>query len=487
MIRSVGAHNAGKTSAATARSVILGDLAAAVGGSAECRGEATITGLAHDSRAVERGDLFFCVPGIIHDGHDFASAALKRGAAALVVERPLLLACPQLVTASVRAAMGPISAAYFGYPSQAMQVIGVTGTNGKTTVCSLLGSLLTTSGMPVKVMGTLSGTLTTPEAIDLQHQMAAWRSSGVEVVVMEVSSHALHQHRVDAISYDLAVFTNLSMDHLDYHGTLERYFIAKARLFTPELAQQALVNVADRFGQRLAADPEIPTTGFDPSAIKMQTSVQGLTMQWRKHELSLNLMGRFNAVNALAAAEAALLLGIEAQQVVTGLESAVPVPGRCEQIPTQLPFTVLVDYAHTPDALMQVLESARELLDGDGKLRVVFGCGGERDPSKRPEMGQVASRLCEQVVVTSDNPRGENPESIIAEIIAGAKSSIASIDAVTDRRTAIMDCLRAAGEGDVVVIAGKGHETTQTIGIDVIGFDDRVVTREALDALEVQR
>ena len=471
----------------SAPSMALRQLAEAAPGLVDRSGDAEITGLAHDSRDVNSGDLFFCVPGYSHDGHDFASDAVDRGAAGLVVERPLSLACPQVQTDSVRRAMGPISSTFYGHPSQSMVVVGVTGTNGKTTVCSLLGSVLMAAGLQTEVLGTLTGTRTTPESLDLQHQLACWRSAGVEAVAMEVSSHALHQHRVDGIRYDAAVFTNLTTDHLDYHGTVDEYFGSKARLFTPGLSDRAVVNRADEYGQRLAADSLIPTVDYDPRNMSVQVSSRGLVMRWRDREVRLSFKGRFNAANALAAAETALLLGVGEPEVVAGLESAVPVPGRFETIESARPFTVVVDYAHTPDGLAQVLDAARELLAGSGRLWVVFGCGGDRDSSKRPMMGRVAAELADQVIVTSDNPRSEDPDAIISDVLAGVPRRSRGVLALADRRAAIARSLAEAEDGDVVVVAGKGHETTQTVGDRVLPFDDRVVARELLAAMDAAR
>ena len=468
----------------TGRRMTLSQLADAAPGLVGQNGDAEIMGLAHDSRVVNPGDLFFCVRGANHDGHHFAADAVDRGAAGLVVERPLDLACPQAHTDSVRRAMGPISAAFYGHPSQSMTVVGVTGTNGKTTVCSLLGSVLTAAGRQTEVLGTLTGTRTTPESLDLQHQLACWRSAGVEAVVMEVSSHALHQHRVDGIRYAAAVFTNLTADHLDYHDTPEAYFAAKARLFTPEMADRAVVNRGDGHGLRLAAEPRIPTVGYDLQSLSVQVGSEGLQLRWRGQGVRLPLAGRFNAANALAAAETALLLGAGVPEIVAGLESAVPVPGRFEIIESDQPFTVVVDYAHTPDGLAQVLAAARELGASQAGLRVVFGCGGDRDSSKRPMMGQVAAELADQVIVTSDNPRSEDPDAIIADVLAGVPHPSSGVLTLADRRAAIARGLAEAEDGDVVVVAGKGHETTQTVGSRAIPFDDRVVARELLAAME---
>ncbi|WP_419917573.1 UDP-N-acetylmuramoyl-L-alanyl-D-glutamate--2,6-diaminopimelate ligase [Candidatus Poriferisocius sp.] len=477
----------------------LAELAAAAPELIGCRGQATITGLAHDSRVVKPGDLFFCVRGKHHDGHDFAADALGRGAAALVVERALGLGCPELETASVRRAMGPVSSAFYGHPARWMTMIGVTGTNGKTTVVSLLGSILAAAGFRPEVLGTLTGSLTTPESLDLQRRLAGWLSAGVDVVAMEVSSHALHQHRVDGIRFDAAVFTNLTPEHLDYHRTDEGYFAAKARLFTPDLAARAVINRGDEHGDRLAHQSRIPTVGYDPRRLMVrfrtppQAKLQaggrpswGMVMRWRGQDVRLPLMGRFNAANALAAAETALLLGVGVPEVVAGLESAVPVPGRFEVIGSNRPFTVVVDYAHTPDGLAQVLAAARELVTGSGCLRVVFGCGGDRDAGKRPMMGRAAARLADQVIVTSDNPRFEDPETIIHNVLSGVSETGGvgerggALVALVDRRAAIARGLAEASEGDVVVVAGKGHETVQVVEDREIPFDDRAVIREIL-------
>ena len=399
----------------------------------------------------------------------------------MVVERPLGLGCPEVQTASVRRAMGPVSSVFYGHPSRSMTVVGVTGTNGKTTVANLLGAVLSTAGFRAEALGTLTGARTTPESLDLQRQLACWRSAGVDAVAMEVSSHALHQHRVDGIGFDAAVFTNLTPEHLDYHGTADEYFAAKARLFTPDLADRAVVNQSDERGARLVAEAIIPTVGYDPRRLPVQVRPHGLTLRWRGQDVNLSLLGRFNAANALAAAETALLLGIGVPEVVAGLESAAPVPGRFELVESNRPFTVVVDYAHTPDGLAQALAAARELVVGPGRLRVIFGCGGDRDPTKRPLMGRAAATLADQVVVTSDNPRSEDPEAIIAEVLAGVPPEADRPSAEPDRRAAIALGLADIADGDVVVVAGKGHETVQIVGDQELPFDDREVIREILN------
>ena len=464
----------------TIPAMALQELAEAAPGLVGHRGQAAITGLAHDSRAVKPGDLFFCVPGADHDGHQFAADAIDRGAAGLVVERPLGLGHPEVETASVRQAMGPMSSTFYGHPSRSMTVVGVTGTNGKTTVTSLLGSVLAAAGLRTEVLGTLTGTRTTPESLDLQRQLACWRSAGVDAVAMEVSSHALNQYRVDGVRFDAAVFTNLTPEHLDYHDTADEYFAAKARLFAPDLADRAVVNRGDEHGARLASESRIPTVGYDPESLPVQLRSRGMVLRWRGQDVHLSLIGRFNAANALAAAETALLLGAGVPEVVGGLESATPVPGRFEVVESDRPFTVVVDYAHTPDGLAQALAAARELVAGSGCLRVVFGCGGDRDRGKRPLMGRAAAAMADQVMVTSDNPRSEDPEAIIADILSGVPKNSDGISTQLDRRAAIAQCLANASDGDVVVVAGKGHETTQVIVDQEVPFDDRVVARELL-------
>ena len=471
----------------TAPTVALSELSGAAPGLIGVRGQAVITGLAHDSRVVKPGDLFFCVPGAVHDGHEFASEAVNRGAAALVVERPLGLGCPELETALVRPAMGPISSAFYGHPSRSMTVIGVTGTNGKTTVVNLLASVLEAAGIRTEVLGTLTGTRTTPESLDVQRQLACWRSAGVKAVAMEVSSHALHQHRVDGIGFDAAVFTNLTPEHLDYHGTIDEYFAAKARLFTSGMADRAVVNQGDEHGARLASEARVPAVGYDPRRLPVRLGARGSTLRWRGRDVHLRLIGRFNAANALAAAETALLLGAGVPEVVAGLESAAVVPGRFEVVESNRGYTVIVDYAHTPDGLAQALAAARELVVDSGCLRVVFGCGGDRDADKRLEMGRAAAELADQVFVTSDNPRSEDPEAIMADILAGVPQGTGRVLTEPDRRAAIDRCLSDAADGDVVVVAGKGHETTQTVGDQVVPFDDRVVVRDILEAKAAAR
>ncbi|HEX9258310.1 MAG TPA: UDP-N-acetylmuramoyl-L-alanyl-D-glutamate--2,6-diaminopimelate ligase [Acidimicrobiales bacterium] len=367
----------------------------------------------------------------------------------------------------------------WGHPARRLTMVGVTGTNGKTTTTHIIRSILEASGRQTGVIGTLSGTHTTPEAPELQARLAAHVAAGDSAVAMEVSSHALAMHRVDGIHFSLAVFTNLGRDHLDFHGTVERYFAAKARLFSPDLAAAGVVNVDDTYGRLLFDAAEVPVTPFSlDEASGLVIGREQSSFRWRGRDVVLPLTGRFNVSNALAAATAASVVGIDEDAIVRGLHAVVPVAGRFEPVATDRPFTVLVDYAHTPDALTEALHAAREAAGG-GEVIVVFGCGGDRDQQKRPAMGAVAATLADVVVITSDNPRSEDPAAIIEAVTAGIPpSSRARIVVEPDRRAAIGVALAAAGPGDVVLVAGKGHETYQEIYGQMHPFDDRVVVRE---------
>jgi UDP-N-acetylmuramoyl-L-alanyl-D-glutamate--2,6-diaminopimelate ligase len=436
-----------------------------------------ITAVTHDSRDVVPGALFCCVPGERADGHDFATSAVERGAVALLCSRPLGLGVVEVRVADVRAAMGPAAAAVHGHPSATVPVVGVTGTNGKTTTTWLLRSVLEAAGRPTGLIGTLSGARTTPEAPDLQARLAELRDEGKRAVSMEVSSHALALHRVDGTRFAVAVFTNLGRDHLDFHESVEDYFAAKARLFAPELAAVAVVGLDDPHGRLLRDAARIPTVGYSLDDVDdLELGPRSSTGRWRGQRLRVPLGGAFNVRNALAAAGAALQLGVDEATVVEGLAAAPPVPGRFEAVALDAPFTALVDYAHTPDALEALLGAARSVA-GRGRVLVVFGCGGDRDRAKRPAMGEVAARLADVVVITSDNPRSEEPAAIAAAVAGGAAGP-AAVTTVLDRREAIATALAAASSGDVVVVAGKGHETTQDAGGSVLPFDDRAVVAE---------
>jgi UDP-N-acetylmuramoyl-L-alanyl-D-glutamate--2,6-diaminopimelate ligase len=447
-------------------------------------GGVRVAGLSHDSRTVRAGDLYCCLRGERVDGHDFAPKAVDAGAVALLAERELDVepGVAQVLVDDARVAMAPVAAAFYGRPSDDLTVIGVTGTTGKTTTTHLLGSILEHAGVPCGVLGTLTGVHTTPEAPELQARLAAFRAEGKRAVAMEVSSHALALHRADATRFAVGVFTNLGRDHLDFHGTPDRYFAAKARLFDPAMSSAGVVAADDPYGARLLASSTIPMTPYAlTDAEELTVGLLSSTFRWRSRSVRLPLGGRFNVRNALAAATAAVAAGVAVDSVVDGLAAAPPVPGRFEPVDAGQPFAVLVDFAHTPESLASVLAAAREVA-GPHRLLVVFGCGGDRDRSKRPLMGEVAGRLADVAVVTSDNPRGEDPTAIISDVISGMTSArSARTETEPDRRAAIALAFDEAAPGDVVVIAGKGHETTQTVGSEVLTFDDRVVARRLLE------
>jgi UDP-N-acetylmuramoyl-L-alanyl-D-glutamate--2,6-diaminopimelate ligase len=475
-----------------------------------------VSSLAYDSAAVESGGLFFCVPGQRRDGHDFAPRAVEAGAAALLVERPLELDVAQMVVPDVRAAMAPLAARFWNDPTAELRVVGVTGTNGKTTTSFLLREILEAADVSCGLLGTVKQVVggveeeverTTPEAIDLQATFRRMLDSGDRACVMEVSSHALALHRCDAIRFEVGLFTNLTQDHLDFHGDMEEYFRSKRRLF--EMGPRvAIVNVDDPYGKRLAEEFECVTfsAGEEEQA---QILAEDVRLDPRGAEFRVaqrpggpavsatathgppsgvvrtQLPGHFNVANALGALAAAMALGVEPDIAVSGLARAAPPPGRFEPVDEGQDFTVLVDYAHTPDSLDSVLRAARLLTEG--RVISVFGAGGDRDRDKRPQMGRAAALLSDLAIVTSDNPRSEQPESIVAEVLAGIEDREAVVVEV-DRRAAIAHALRSARAGDTVVIAGKGHEQGQEFeGGRKVPFDDREVAREELRGLAAPR
>lgn len=447
-------------------------------------GDAEVRSLTHDSRTVRPGSLFCCVPGTNVDGHEYAAAAVGAGAVALVVDRPVDQGVPEVRVPSVRVAMAPLAARLHGDPSHDLAVIGVTGTNGKTTTVHLLAAALEAGGRPTGQIGTLTGVRTTPEAPELQAALASLRDEGKRAVAMEVSSHALAVHRADATWFEVAVFTNLSQDHLDFHGTMEDYFEAKASLFTPDRTARAVVDVDGDWGRRLADRIEaagslaLQRCSLD-HLVDLEVGLTSSSFDWRGERLCVPLGGSHNAANALLAAEAAVAAGVTPSDAVRGIASVAPVPGRFEAVRAGQDFEVVVDYAHTPDALEKLLDAVRGV--ADGKVIVVFGCGGDRDAGKRPAMGRVAAMGADLAVVTSDNPRSESPQAIIEAVIEGMPPDV-DLVVEPDRRAAIAAALGRAVPGDVVVIAGKGHETTQTVAGAVVPFDDRAVARELLGA-----
>ena len=446
-----------------------------------------IADVVHDSRAVRPGALFVCVPGAHVDGHERAAEAAAAGAAALVVERELPLELPQVVVPDARRAMAPLADRFFGRPTQQLRVVGVTGTNGKTTTAFLARAVLEAGGLPTGLLGTVEQRVggvaepvvrTTPEAVELQRTFRRMLDAGDRACAMEVSSHALALHRVDDVRFAAVAFTNLTQDHLDFHASMEDYFAAKASLFTGVWPSAA--NVDDAYGRRLQVDLRFGVRGrADVRAHDVELHPHGSRFRLETpagtRRVELRLRGAFNVENALAAASLGLLVEIDVDAVCAGLAAVTGVPGRMEPIECGQPFQVIVDYAHTPDALRTVLETARALTTG--RLHVVFGAGGDRDREKRAAMGAAASALADRVLVTSDNPRGEDPEAIAAQIAAGADRPL---DVELDRRRAIARVLADAAPGDVVVIAGKGHEQGQEAGGVTRPFDDRAVARELL-------
>jgi UDP-N-acetylmuramoyl-L-alanyl-D-glutamate--2,6-diaminopimelate ligase len=457
------------------------------------RAPVEIADLAYDARAAGPGSLYFCVPGSRADGHDFAPQAVANGAVALVVERPLELGVPQILVEDARRAMALAADEFFGRPTEELEIAGVTGTNGKTTTAFLLYSILAAAGRRPGLLGTIESRVggerrpairTTPEAIDLQRTFREMLDAGDRSAAVEATSHGSELGRLERVRFSALVFTNLTQDHLDFHGTIERYFDAKRRLFT-ESRPPAAVNVGDPHGRRLAEElrghNRLLTFGLaadaELRAENLELDPRGARFHAGGIDLETRLRGRFNVENVLGAVAAARLLEIPDDAIARGVKELRGVPGRFEAVDEGQPFAVLVDYAHTPDSLENVLRTARDL--AQNRVICVFGCGGDRDRGKRPLMGRIATELADVAIVTSDNPRSEEPEAIIAEILEGADD--AEVD--PDRRKAIADAIAAADVGDVVVIAGKGHEQGQQFADRTIPFDDREVAREALRRL----
>jgi UDP-N-acetylmuramoyl-L-alanyl-D-glutamate--2,6-diaminopimelate ligase len=477
----------------------------------------SVAGLSCHSGSVEPGTLFFCIPGTLTDGHDFAAQAVASGAVALVVERPLDAPVPQIVVASARRAMALAAARFFGDPTRDLQVTAITGTNGKTTTAHLVAAINDAAGLPSALLGTVANriggvehgvTLTTADSIDLQRMFREMVDAGDRACAMEASSHALFMDRTVGIDFDAVVFTNLTRDHLDFHAGLDDYYLAKRRLFLPDEQRQphavAVVNVGDEWGRRLAgecapaygddlytytlrdgeaAETAAPQATVVAADLDLRADGSSFTLRSERlavdHRLTIALGGHFNVANAAAAATAALAAGLPAEAAVAGLAGTPGVPGRFESVRAGQPYTVLVDYAHTPDSLENALLAARGICAR--KLSVVFGCGGDRDRGKRPQMGAIGARLADRAIVTSDNPRSEDPLAIIDQILAGVPRELRDRVAVEpDRWRAIGLAFEDAGAGDVVLIAGKGHESGQVIGSRKVPFDDRAVARELL-------
>jgi UDP-N-acetylmuramoyl-L-alanyl-D-glutamate--2,6-diaminopimelate ligase len=488
------------------RATTLNTLARAVGELlTEVVGEGgtKVSSLSYDSRTVRQGDLFFCIPGTVADGHRYAHVAVARGATAVMTERPLDLDAPQIVVSDARKSMARAAAAFFGDPADDLVLLGVTGTNGKTTTAYLLESILRVSGQVTGLVGTIetriagrsiAGVRTTPESVDLQALLADMRDHQVGSVAMEVTSHGLALNRVEGLKFRAAAFTNLTQDHLDFHGEMQNYFEAKRSLFLPHRVERGAVNIDDPYGRKLKDSVDVPCIGFGTSsaaqvratAVELSPTGTGFVAETEAGALKIStpLIGSFNVFNCLAAIATALQAGVETVAIEKGIAELQAVPGRFESIDVGQPYSVVIDYAHTPDSLDNVLRAARRLAQRNGgRVLCVFGCGGDRDRGKRPLMGAVAAREADLVVVTSDNPRSEDPDDIIGEILEGvlAERSEGADAILPDRREAIARGISEARAGDVLVIAGKGHETGQQIGDRIIPFDDRQIAREVLE------
>jgi UDP-N-acetylmuramoyl-L-alanyl-D-glutamate--2,6-diaminopimelate ligase len=461
---------------------------------------APVERVVHDSRSVAPGSMYACLRGAAFDGHDFAAQAVAAGGVALLVDHRLpaevVGTTPQVVVDDTRLRLGPIAAAVAGHPSRRLVTVGITGTNGKTTTSHLLATIFESHGWPTGIVGTLHGPRTTPEAPELQATLADFIDRGSRAAVLEVSSHALALHRIDGTTFDAVVFTNLGHDHLDLHGTPEEYFRAKASLFAPSFAPLGVINVDDPHGRLLAdAAPRSGVAGdfrvvtYSMDDIRdVEVAADHHRYVWRGTTVEVGIGGRFNVLNSLAAIVTAVEVGVEAGVAAAALRETQAIPGRFEAVRAisggDGNATVIVDYAHTPDGLVEVIGAARLVAEPGRSVIVVFGCGGDRDREKRPEMGEVAARLADRVIVTSDNPRHEPPGAIIDDILGGVGANYRGrVMTDPDRRSAIGDAIAMARSGDVVVIAGKGHETTQDLGDRVVEFDDRVIARTFMEEL----
>ena len=486
----------------------LADLAAAGGTATGGAGDTVVTGLTMNSRAVRPGDLYVAPAGATTHGARFAADAVGSGAVAVLTDpagaelcQEAAVGVPVLVVPAPRSVVGDLAARVYGDPATGLRLLGVTGTQGKTTTTRLAEGALQAQGVPAAVIGTVgtridgedvASALTTPEAPELHALFAVMRERGVEACAMEVSSHALVMGRVDGVVFGVAAFTNLGRDHLDFHADVEDYFRAKARLFTPERARLGLVNVDDEHGRRLAAEAEVPVRTFSPSgadadwrATDVSATASGsvftLLGPGVRERVEVPIPGDFNVANAVCAVAGLAELGYDVAAVAAGMARVPGVPGRLEPVDAGQDFLAVVDYAHKPDAVAAVLRSLRARTGG--RLLVVIGAGGDRDRGKRPLMGEVAARLADVVVVTDDNPRTEDPAAVRAEVLAGTRGGPAEVHEVGDRGAAIRFAVSLAQEGDCLVVAGKGHETGQEVAGTVHPFDDRIELSEALGAL----
>ena len=457
-----------------------------------------ITGIAYDSRAVMSGNVFVCVKGFETDGHKYVDSAIKNGASIIVAQDKVDVEVPVIYVENTRRTLADLACTYYGNPSEKFKLIGVTGTNGKTTTTYLIKSILEEAGLCVGVIGTnqniigdkvlltQSTTPTTPNSLELQQLFAEMAQSNADCVVMEVSSHALELDRVRGCNFDVGVFTNLTQDHLDFHKTMENYKAAKAKLF--DISKCGVVNVDDLAGADISNEKkcDILTIGadsecaFKASNIKITASGVDFDVAYNNNTYPMHLCipGKFSVYNAMCAAGAALSIGIDIETIRKGLNNATGVVGRLEVVPTDTDYTVIIDYAHTPDGLENIIKAAKEF--AQGRVVTLFGCGGDRDNTKRSVMGEIAGALSDYSIITSDNPRTENPLSIIEMIESGIKKTNGEYIVIPDRREAILYALQTAQKGDVIILAGKGQETYQIIGKEKFDFDERVVVYQSL-------
>jgi len=482
--------------------MLLKELIASIPDAVESRGniDIPIEDLSLNSRDITHNGLFFCISGARVDAHDFAPQAIENGCVALVVSRFIDdLDVPQIKVGNVRSAMAYISSAYFGYPSKALRLIGISGTKGKTTTTYLLKSILEEAGYKVGLIGTtgnmignryIKSVLTTPDSIDLHRTFRDMVDEGVQIVCMEVSAHAIDMHRIDGLFFEAACYTNLSQDHLDYFHTMEQYFLAKKKFFTTNFALNVSLNLDEETSKDILADLTVPylTYGIrmnsDLYARDIEITENGIhfLIQLRNIEtieVSMQMTGMFNVYNALAAASVAMIFGVDISAIRDGLHNVKSVPGRIELLDLPLPFKVILDYSHSPDALENILTTVRTFTKN--RLIVLFGCGGDRDQGKRPIMGEIGGRLADFSILTSDNPRTEDPDVILEAIEEGMKPTSGKYIVIENRREAIRYALDMAQEGDIVILAGKGHETYQDImGVKRL-FDEKVVVKELID------
>lgn len=452
---------------------------------------------------VEKG-LFFCIPGARFDAHDYAPQAVANGCVALVVDHDLDVDVPQVKVTNVRAAMSRMAAAFYGHPADGMRLVGVTGTKGKTTTTYMIKSILETAGFKCGLVGTtgnmigekrIASNFTTPDPIDLQRDLRRMADEGVQVVVMEVSAHAIDMCRLDGLTFEVGAYTNLSQDHLDYFGTMENYFECKKRFFISSMAKNAVLNADEETSAGILRDLAVPHLTFgiaaaaDLFARDIEISEDGVAFDVKlqgMHTLSIHLhmTGMFNVYNAIAAASCAMVLGVSPEDIKAGLETIQNVPGRIEMLPTGTPYRVILDYAHAPDALDNILRTCRTFTKG--RLIALFGCGGDRDRGKRPIMGRIGGELADLCILTSDNPRSEDPMAILAAVEEGIRETEAPYIVIENRREAIRYALEIGREGDVIALCGKGHETYQEIRGVKHPFDEKVVVAELLEELRAK-